>query len=288
MVTIKASHDISSLISACWLLTSKCNYKCSFCFKVTTERDITFEEAGKILKDLVANKVSKISFSGGEPLLWSGNTIKLIKLAKSLGVLTMIITNGSILTDDRLQELKGNLDWITLPLDGSNEESQIIAGRPPGHFSRVIKLLDKLKDGQFNIKINTVLSKQNAEDIENIAMLIKKYKIKRWKVFQFFPVRDASLINKDKYEILETVFRQIEKKVKPLFKSNECLVYFGSNKDLETSYFTINPNGIAYITKNSKDYSLGDLKVKSVKEVWDNADMINKTKYKKRASWFAD
>lgn len=285
---MKANRTASHLLNVCWLLTSKCNHNCGFCFKVTTNRDITFNEARKILKDLVANKVSKISFSGGEPLLWPGDTIKLIKLAKSLGVLTMIITNGSLLTEKRLKNLQGNLDWITLPLDGSNEKNQIKAGRPTGHFSCVIKLLDLLKNSQFRIKINTVLNKQNIDDIEHIARLIKKYNVKRWKVFQFFPIRDTSLINKDQYKISEILFQNIKKKIEPLFKKNECLVCFGSNKDLEASYFTINPSGIVYVTKNNKDYSIGDLKTQKVKEVWENTELIDKRKYWRRATWFRE
>src|SRR3989344_3480432 len=101
----------TNLISACWLLTSKCNYRCSFCFKVTTDRELSFNEAAKILGNLAAIGVNKISFSGGEPLLWSGNTIRLIRLAKSYKILTMLITNGSLLTSENLKMLEGSLDW---------------------------------------------------------------------------------------------------------------------------------------------------------------------------------
>jgi len=278
----------SSLVSACWLLTSKCNYACSFCFKVPNQKDITYQDAERVLKDLVNNGVKKISFSGGEPLLWSGNILKLIALAKSYGILTMMITNGSLLTDEKLLALKNNLDWITLPLDGSNEEKQVKAGRPPEHFTRTIKILEKLNNSKFNIKINTVLSKQNIDDIENIAQLIKKYNVKRWKVFQFFPVRAASLINKQRHEISIELFRNKENHIKSLFTDSECLVYFGSNTDLETSYFTISPNGTAYITKNGVDFPLGDLKIKPVKEVWGSADIIDKKKYLQRAAWFIE
>ena len=39
--------------------------------------------------------------------------------------------------------LEGSLDWITFPIDGSNEDRQVRTGRPIGHFSRVIKLLER-------------------------------------------------------------------------------------------------------------------------------------------------
>lgn len=279
----------TSLVSACWLLTSRCNYKCTFCFKVPDREDITQEQAEKILPQLKKQGVKKITFSGGEPLLWSGNLLSLIKQAKELDIMTMIISNGSLLNDGKLKELENNLDWITLPIDGSNEERQVRTGRPSGHFDNVIKLLGKVKDSNFRIKVNTVLSKQNLDDIENIAKIVMKYDVvKRWKVFQFFPIRDASLTNKDEHEITEKQFEQAKSKIKKMFENHPCKVYFGSNKDLETSYFTIAPDGVAYISKHGKDVDLGDLKKQSVEEVWKNAQLIDKDKYWKRATWFIE
>ena len=198
----------------------------------------------------------------------------------------MIITNGSLLNSEKLKLFGDNLDWITLPLDGSNEENQILVGRPPGHFSQVIKLLDQLKTGNYKLKINTVLCKQNFKDIENIAQLIKKYKIKRWKVFQFFPIRSASCAYKDKYEVSNHEFNQVKAKIKSLFKPDECSIHLASIKELENSYFCIDPNGIVYTTRRGKDYPLGDLKKQSGREIWENTTQFDKKAYWERTSWF--
>lgn len=279
----------SGLVSACWLLTSRCNYICTFCFKVPNRKDISQKQAEKILFKLKKAGVKKITFSGGEPLLWSGDIFDLIRQAKRLGIITMIITNGSLLSENRLTKLRGNLDWITLPIDGSNEKNQVKAGRPPGHFTRVLNLLNKIKDSSFKIKINTVLNRKNLDDIKNIAKLIKKHQIiKRWKIFQFFPIRDASLTNRKIHEITEKQFRQAERKIKKMFKDHDCKIYFGSNKDLEASYFTIAPDGIVYISKSGKDINLGDLKRQSAKKIWNRATLIDKDKYWDRTSWFIE
>lgn len=275
------------LISVCWILTSKCNYNCSFCFKIPNKKDITQKQAEKILLQLKEANVKKISFGGGEPLLWSGDIFSLIKKTKKLGIVTMLTTNGSLLTKEKLEKLKGNLDWITLPIDGSDEEHQVKTGRPKDHFTKILKLLNTLESSNFKVKINTVLSKRNLDDIENIAKLVKKYKIiKRWKVFQFFPIRHTALTNRKSHEITEKQFKEIENKVKKILKDSDCEIYFSANTDFESSYFTINQSGLVQVSRNGKDTVLGDLRKQSVKDIWEETKLINKDEHIKRASWF--
>ncbi len=275
------------LVSVCWLLTSKCNYNCSFCFKVPNSIDLSRQKALNILNKLINFGVKKISFSGGEPLLFP-YLEELIKKAHQMGVVTMIITNGSLLTHNKLDDFHGKLDWITLPLDGSSEKMQITAGRPAGHFIKVINHLESLKNSKYNIKINTVLSKKNLGDLKKIALIIKKYPIKRWKIFQFYPIRHTSIKNKNEFSITDREFQTVKNGIYQIMKDSKCLVYFGSNKQVETSYFTIAPNGTVYISHQGKDIILGDLKTQELSKIWENANFIDKKKYYKRASWILE
>lgn len=270
-------------ISVCWLLTSKCNYACPFCFKQGNKRELYYNEAEKILEKIVKAGAKKVSFSGGEPLLWPG-TINLIKKAKSLGLMSMLITNGSLLNRKKIKSLENILDWLTLPLDGSNEIIQQMVGRKKGHFNRVLKFLHFLKNNHIKVKINTVVCKKNQEDIKNIAQIIKKYNVKRWKLFQFYPIRDAALQNRKDYIIKNKDFNKLQKEIEPLFKNSPCYLYFGLNKLLESSYFTIAPDGTAYVSKDGSDYFIGDLKIQEISEIWQNK-LINKKKYWQRVSW---
>jgi radical S-adenosyl methionine domain-containing protein 2 len=285
-----ATNDrTKKLISVCWLLTSMCNYGCKFCFKVSGENDISQMQAHKILLQLKWTGVKKISFSGGEPLLWSGNLFELIRRTKRLGIETMIITNGSLLTSKVLHKMDGILDWITLPLDGSSEENQVNAGRPSGHFTHTVSLLRLLRNSPFKIKINTVLSQQNLNDVRQIGQIVESASIiRRWKVFQFYSVRDASRANRDKFEITNAEFENARRIIVPIFNYKSCKVYFSSNRDLETSYFTIDPEGNAFVTQDGKDIIIGNVIKTNVAQIWRQTKLINKSKYLKRASWFLE
>jgi len=272
------------LISVCWLLTSNCNYKCGFCFKVVSKRDLYYNEAEKILKKIAKYGVKKISFSGGEPLLWTG-TIDLIRAAKSYGMITMLITNGSLISNKEINGFNGILDWLTLPLDGSSDKKQQLAGRKKNHYTNTVNLLKLLKNTQIKTKINTVFSKRNWDDMENIFGIIKKYNIKRWKIFQFNPIRFSGLKNKKKYMTTKAKFEQIKKKILSLVDNDKISVYFGSVRDQEESYFTIAPDGTVYVSKNNKDLFIGDLKVNEMEDIWMKNRIIKKEKYWQRAKW---
>lgn len=273
------------LISVCWNIASRCNYNCGFCFRINNKRELYFNEAKIVLQKLSRSGIKKISFSGGEPMLWPG-IFNLIALAKQLDIYTMLITNGSLLNINRIKSLEKILDWITLPLDGSNEEIQRMAGRPKGHFTHIMGLLERLKKSTIKIKINTVLSNCNINDLENISKIINKFPIKRWKIFQFFPIRSNALKNKNKYFINSNLFNEFVEKIKNYFQNKQCLVYFGSNNELENSYFSIAPDGTVYVSKKNSDLFIGDLMKEDVTEIWKRASLINKQKYWERASWF--
>ena len=49
------------------------------------------------------------------------------------------------------------------------------------YMKNYVKIINKTS---IKLKINTVVCKQNIDDIQNIAKIIKKYKVKRWKIFQ--------------------------------------------------------------------------------------------------------
>ena len=105
-------------------LWEPCNMKCGFCF--ATFRDVKREILPKghlnrddcvaVVERLAAAGFQKINFAGGEPTLcpWLPD---LVTAAKSAGMITAIVTNGSKLTSGYLDSMQGSLDWVTLSID---------------------------------------------------------------------------------------------------------------------------------------------------------------------------
>ena len=88
-----------------------CNYLCGFCFAGFANAGrarIPQPELHEILSQLASAPQApgsgprKATFAGGEPLL-SPSATKDIQFASSLGLITSLVTNGSLLTDSMLE-----------------------------------------------------------------------------------------------------------------------------------------------------------------------------------------
>lgn len=173
--------------------------KCRFCFarfqdvrtRVLPEGHLPKEEALQIIDRLADFGFRKITFVGGEPLLcpWLD---ELIMRAKQRGMTTMIVTNGSRLTEDFLDRLKPYLDWVTLSIDSTNPATLLkmgraVAGKRAISKERYLELGTMIKAKGMRLKINTVVCRLNWE--EELVGLITGMKPERWKIFQVMAVK---------------------------------------------------------------------------------------------------
>lgn len=271
------------LINVSWFITSRCNYHCEFCFGFKKRPELDLDQAKKIINKLVAAGLKKISFAGGEPLLWPHIT-DLIAYTKSLGVTTMLITNGELLTEKLFQEFERSLDWMNLSLEGSDPQIHDLSTRKQGHFQRTIQHLERLQNTSIKIKINTVATKINIDDLINIAPIIKKYHVRRWKIFQFYAVRELAIKNKDKFILFNDKYEAERARIIPLFDKRKTCVVFENNQELEDSYFSITPDGYAYLSHQGKDIFFGDLKTEDIQKILQHP-CFNKDKYWERSKW---
>ena len=109
-------------------ITNSCNYHCTYCFgKVNGQKDPTLDDAKKIVDNIALHFAQsniadgRINFAGGEPTLYE-HLDELIDYTSSLGIQVSIVTNGSLLTPERIRS--GFFDGFVLP---ENREKLITA-----------------------------------------------------------------------------------------------------------------------------------------------------------------
>lgn len=278
---MKNCHDIP--INVTWMITNRCNYHCEFCFRFTDRKELDFATAKKIMDKLISAGVKKISWAGGEPLLWA-HMLDLIEYSKQQGLQTMLITNGSLIKPEMYDRLEASLDWLNLPLEGPSKEINAKMTRGATHFDQTMKLLSAFKNRSVKLKINTVASPINIDYLVDLAQIIKNYKVKRWKIFQFYAVRGFSLKAKQKFTLNSEKFHQVEKQVRDKLKNYDCMVVFEDNRQLEKSYFALAPDGQVYVSDHGKDVFIGDLKKDDVSDVFFHP-ALDKKKYWQRNEW---
>lgn len=242
--------------SVCWNISSRCNENCKFCYRILTEKENDIAKNKKILDLLSELSISKISWTGGEALLYP-NLIELLKISKSYGIINNLLTNGRLLSKKKITELEPYLDYITLSYDSNNEDTYKIMGRGEQHGKNVIQSLDFIKESNINIKIkiNTLVSKINKDEIIDIGRTLEKYNIERWRLFKFIPLRNVAISNSTNFEISDEEFRQVVLDVKNLYGQHIQISERNEDK-IQSNYLLINSVGDFIITENMKDTKL--------------------------------
>lgn len=242
---VKSNQPIPSVNYHLW---EPCNMRCKFCFATFQDVKQTILPKGhlpeadalKVVENIAAAGFEKITFAGGEPLLckWLPN---LIKKAKQLGMTTMIVTNGSKLSEQFLKENKPYLDWIAVSIDSLKDESNIaigraISGKKPLNKAFYYNLIDSVHRHGYGLKINTVVNKVNYK--ENFVEFLQFAKPKRWKVLQVLPIVGQNDGNIDDFKITDkeyNYFLETHNEVKTIVPE--------SNDEIKGSYVMVDPAG---------------------------------------------
>ena len=145
--------------SICWNITSRCNENCKFCYRIIADNEISLEKNMEILKVLIELSVDKISWTGGEALLYP-NLIELLKVAKKNGIKNNLITNGRELSEENICEIASYIDYLTLSYDSNSDDIHGLMGRGINHGKHIIEILDFINDEKINIRIKILCISQ--------------------------------------------------------------------------------------------------------------------------------
>jgi MoaA/NifB/PqqE/SkfB family radical SAM enzyme len=107
-------------------LTSACNARCSFCnfavdkMPIEQRQAVTLAQAQKATEILYRNGVYFLIYVGGEPLMHP-DLDAMIAHATQIGMSTMIVTNGALLTIQRVEQLAAaGLQSAIISIDAAN------------------------------------------------------------------------------------------------------------------------------------------------------------------------
>ena len=177
-----------------WHFWPWCNYGCTFCFATFEDIDrsnsLEKELGFKLLEEMAAEGVEKVTFVGGEPTLcpWLGEY--LVK-AKSLALTTCIVSNVTGLSEEFLDSWHEYIDWVGISIDASDDRLHYIMGRGTKadlaegrsrHLETALTAWERCQKLGIRMKLNTVVCRANLDD--NMADLARRLNPDRWKVFQ--------------------------------------------------------------------------------------------------------
>jgi radical S-adenosyl methionine domain-containing protein 2 len=228
--------------------------RCKFCFatfkdvkhSILPKGHLPKEQALEVVLQLADIGFEKITFAGGEPTLCSWLP-DLIATAKDAGLTTMIVSNGSKLSDEFLAANKSKLDWIAVSIDSLNADTNIatgraISGKTALQLDYYTSLVDRIKKHGYGLKINTVISSKNYN--ESMSEFIRYAKPSRWKLFQVLPIVGQNDINIQDFKISNDEFQTFIDNHSNL--QDITAIIPESNTQMKGSYAMVDPAGRFY------------------------------------------
>ncbi|MFH0893795.1 MAG: radical SAM protein [Bacteroidota bacterium] len=168
-------------------LTHHCNYSCIMCEKSSQDESMYTKNVQemdfKVLEDLLrknAKTISVLRLTGGEPFMYSGID-KLINLLNELKIKYSILTNGFLLTEERIKKLLKNCFEISFSIDSADEEMYSYI-RKNGNLKKVIENIEYINKSKEDRKtpylnIATACFTFNIDGLTDLVRFCKKYKI---------------------------------------------------------------------------------------------------------------
>ncbi|KOS05126.1 molybdenum cofactor biosynthesis protein MoeA [Flavobacterium akiainvivens] len=198
-------------------LTDNCNLRCFYCMP---EEKYAFAPASKLMqvheieqlaKLFVANGVTKIRLTGGEPLVRK-DAPKIIEALGKLGVELAITTNGVRLHEMLPELIAANISTINISLDTLQPDKFLKITRRD-LYHRVRSNIELLLQHNIRTKINVVVMKGlNDNEINDFIALTKHYPLEI-RFIEFMPFSGNKWTSNQVVtlqEVLDTVAQKYE------------------------------------------------------------------------------
>lgn len=289
--------------------TRRCNFQCIHCYASSpsiTKASKSIHEMGtkeyfQLIDELDKAGVMAICFTGGEPFIRE-DIFDILKYVDSKNMEIGILTNGSILNEDKIEKLKEiNPKFIRISFDSHKKEAfEKIRGK--GTYSSVLKNIRKMHEARLPVEINSILFKginDSYQDIKGLLSFLKNEGIPPENItFDEFMLEGEGK-NKQHYQInRKKTIQNIKKAFKKIFSDFE----FVKKKDAsfwnkyegkgnfsgnfcgigeETCYITAHGDITLCPALSTDEYKAGNVRKKNIKEIWENSEMFDYFRKKK-------
>jgi len=257
-------------------ITNRCNYHCTYCFgKFNGQKDPTLDDAKKIVDSIALYFTQdnitdgRINFAGGEPTLYE-HLDELIDYANSLGIRVSIVTNGSLLTPERIRSWQGKVSCIGISIDSIDCDTNHTIGRCCRNsvvsLSQWGELTKAIHDCGIDLKINTVVSRLNlGEDLSELYRALSPKKIKLFQMHLIDGINDQA----KPHEITECEFLTFFER----HKAVDFIIVAEPCGSMENSYLMVNPEGKFQLNNNGIYQTFGNLNTTSLSEILKTAPL---------------
>lgn len=160
-------------------ITSVCNARCGFCNfavdKMPTDmrHSVTLEDAKKSAQILYNNGIYFLIYVGGEPMMHP-QLNEMIAHASSIGMASMLVTNGSLLTKERIDQLvDAGVVSVIISIDAAEVEKHEQNRGLRGVCDRIREANNHFQSHQIGTTASVTMSRL-IEDYQKLPQFLKK------------------------------------------------------------------------------------------------------------------
>ena len=302
--------------------TSRCNLNCLHCYSNSTSSlsrdELTTTEAKRLLHQLAEANCPVVLFTGGEPLL-RDDLFDLLAEAKQLPLRTVISSNGTLIDSAAAKKLAGrSVSYVGISIDGDKSLHDKFR-QSPGCFKAALAGVENCQKAGLKTGLRFTITKQNADKIPAVFDIAAEAGIRRICFYHLVKAGRAKNLNtyiltpQQTRNAVDTIIEKtkefVQKKLvdevltvgnhadgpyllirvtsdEQRATAKQLLLANGGNKTGE-KIASVGWDGSVHPDQFWRNYSLGNVKNKTFKEIWDNPDepVLNKLRNK---STFAD
>jgi radical SAM protein with 4Fe4S-binding SPASM domain len=281
----------------CFGITSKCNLSCKHCLNrnvPVTEPDMTLEQLFNVIDQMAEGGTKGLSLFGGEPLCHP-DFKRIVEYLNKCKIGASLNTNGTLINREMAVWLKEHkIGGAVVSLDGSNA-SIMDKIRGEGAFDMALKGIEALRAEKMNVLLSVTLNKINYKDIKEMVLLGKKINGNSIRFNHVFFSGNAScfineiyLSPKEEKEAIDAVWKAKEEfgnfvtgsylcqkekldKVKDYKPATDKVVVYPCGA--ARNKCAIRPDGWVTPCEIVWEVKCGNVKEKSLKEIWESEGM---------------
>lgn len=304
--------------------TNRCNLNCLHCYSSSTadrsSDQLSTAEAKQLLHQLAEANCPVVLFSGGEPLL-RDDLFELLTEAKQLALRTVISSNGTLIdspTADKLAEV--GVNYVGISIDGE-EKFHDKFRQSNGCFKAAVAGIRNCKKASLKTGLRFTITKANSGQIPVVFELAALAGVRRICFYHLIRTGRAKQLDEQVVtpeqtrQVLDTIIKKTDESVRKglvdevltvgnhadgpflLLKMTQgqnqrceeaerLLLANGGNK-IGEKIVSVSWDGSVYPDQFWWNYSLGNVKDKTFKEIWYNSTEPVLDKLRKKSE-FAD
>ena len=142
-------------------LTNICDLKCEYCYAPKDRSQLNFEDLKNWIAEIDLGGALGVGFGGGEPTLYPQFVDLCRFVAESSGLAVSFTTHGHRITELMVEQLKGNVHFIRVSVDGLGDTYERLRGRS---FTGLLTQIERIR-AIAPFGINYVLNGDTLQDL---------------------------------------------------------------------------------------------------------------------------